>query len=809
MDEEVLRFCLEQVNASRSGKGLELDPVACELAQRHAQTMVEEGILGHVGPDGATPYQRYGLAGYRHHVRESVWGKDGEFGGVDLKELAAEARAGIRARGESKPASSIELATHAGFGVSRTARQFRYVEVIVTKAVELDAVSCPDTLMVPELTLSGTMTRRGAGPFCALAYYDPPPSSGTNDDEEALFYDDFGSERLAVAWPWDFVFEDGAFSTKLRLEPLRPGTYYVQLFVRGDPESIPYAGEVEGVELPGPASAPATGLVLVVVDDAADAAAAADESESESESTMVSSLSERAARSAARAAAREPDGAPLTAVVVVEKGLAPPEGFERKFFGPDDDDVDGGGGGFSLAFKRINIEEFDLAGEEREARVVVDVTVEPEVVTEDYECLDPETRLYARFAPAAEAVGFNAVVDLVVVRGASPHFTLGGGYEQVRVPAAAADGTSFFVCLKREGAGRSAYEEQQRGKIAAVTAAADEDELLDTTLTPEEVRARETERAKEARDAEKKLESEEREREETRKEEKQKEEVQRLLAEKDELLATNADLQRKLAAIMTTTTSKKDDASSSHEAEKQYSDALAAILETKQKAERMQAEADRQTFELQSKLDEKEYTAKKIAESFREFKREIATNAEHSRTGKPIPPRIIKQFEELEMKREAEVEKVRLKHINLRMTLRKLEQTLRAKEQLAEGLHLIDFEQLKIENQTLCEKIEERNDELAKLKKKNAANVQVLTHVKEKLQHVLAHNQKKRAHLADLDKQLAAARDNLTKAKAERDALRARNAKLKQRQGFANSALLVQDFERRKRSPTSRSATRS
>lgn len=46
-------------------------------------------------------------------------------------------------------------------------------------------------------------------------------------------------------------------------------------------------------------------------------------------------------------------------------------------------------------------------------------------------------------------------------------------------------------------------------------------------------------------------------------------------------------------------------------------------------------------------------------------------------------------------------------------------------EELAEGLHLIDFEQLKIENQSLNEKIEERNEELAKLRKKTANTVQV------------------------------------------------------------------------------------
>jgi hypothetical protein len=59
--------------------------------------------------------------------------------------------------------------------------------------------------------------------------------------------------------------------------------------------------------------------------------------------------------------------------------------------------------------------------------------------------------------------------------------------------------------------------------------------------------------------------------------------------------------------------------------------------------------------------------------------------------------------------------------------LQRLEATVREKEQLAEGLHLIDFEQLKIENQSLTEKIEERNEELLKLKRKITTTVQVRT----------------------------------------------------------------------------------
>ena len=58
---------------------------------------------------------------------------------------------------------------------------------------------------------------------------------------------------------------------------------------------------------------------------------------------------------------------------------------------------------------------------------------------------------------------------------------------------------------------------------------------------------------------------------------------------------------------------------------------------------------------------------------------------------------------------------------------------LKKREELAEGLHLIDFEQLKIENQTLNERIQERNQDLHKLKKKTTTMVQILTHTREKL----------------------------------------------------------------------------
>lgn len=160
------------------------------------------------------------------------------------------------------------------------------------------------------------------------------------------------------------------------------------------------------------------------------------------------------------------------------------------------------------------------------------------------------------------------------------------------------------------------------------------------------------------------------------------------------------------------------------------------------------------------------------------------------------------------------------KNNRLRNQLRKLERSLRRKDELSKDLHVIDFEQLKIENQTLNEKIEERNEELLKLRKKTTTTVQVLTHLKEKLQFVAAENKVladnnklylfhltqfflpvkvKQTDLQELENVLSTKRDALTHVKHERDIIRSENARLKQQSGLLGSEDLFRDFEEKKR----------
>merc|ERR1719155_147420 len=169
--------------------------------------------------------------------------------------------------------------------------------------------------------------------------------------------------------------------------------------------------------------------------------------------------------------------------------------------------------------------------------------------------------------------------------------------------------------------------------------------------------------------------------------------------------------------------------------------------------------------------------------------------AENSRTGKKIPEKQLKQIEDNEQALDDELKTVRLRNIVLKHELARLESWLQSKEVLGEGLHLIDFEQLKIENQTLNEKIEERNEELLKLRKKNTQTVQVLTHIKEKLQFVQADNQLQKDNLANLETDLALKRDELAMHKKALDQIRHDRVKLKEKSGLVDSDDLLYDFE--------------
>ncbi|KAK3705171.1 hypothetical protein QZH41_013975, partial [Actinostola sp. cb2023] len=273
------------------------------------------------------------------------------------------------------------------------------------------------------------------------------------------------------------------------------------------------------------------------------------------------------------------------------------------------------------------------------------------------------------------------------------------------------------------------------------------------------------------------------------------------LEERSSLQSLNAQLQHKLAEYF----KKKKSDERQQEIEKSVTDQEQRYLKYMSNLEELQNEEKRerenykiQIEDLKSKCHEKEQTVEDSSAQFTKFKLEVAKQAINSRSGKPISPMDIEQYQSQEVKKELEVTGVRLENIKLRNRLKKREMQLKAKEELAEGLHLIDFEQLKIENQTYNEKIEERNEELLKLRKKITTTVQVLTHLKEKLQFVQAENGDQRSNLRSVEALAAQKRDILTRTKQVRDALRIENVKLRQKCGLLGNEPLLRDYELRR-----------
>jgi len=207
---------------------------------------------------------------------------------------------------------------------------------------------------------------------------------------------------------------------------------------------------------------------------------------------------------------------------------------------------------------------------------------------------------------------------------------------------------------------------------------------------------------------------------------------------------------------------------------------------------------ERQQMEMSAALEEKRRKADEITRTYRSFVVEVAKGAEMSRSGKAVSLRDVKQALADIARKEEELQKVRLRAVQLRARYDKAEATMKSKEQLAEGLHLIDFEQLKIENQSLNEKIEERNEELSKLSRKAMASVLVLTHVKEKLQFVERENMNLSARLEHLDGTLGNKRDTLHDLKLHRDKTRQTVTKMKEQKTTISQPMLIEDLEQQR-----------
>ncbi|XP_017774610.1 PREDICTED: coiled-coil domain-containing protein 96-like [Nicrophorus vespilloides] len=142
-----------------------------------------------------------------------------------------------------------------------------------------------------------------------------------------------------------------------------------------------------------------------------------------------------------------------------------------------------------------------------------------------------------------------------------------------------------------------------------------------------------------------------------------------------------------------------------------------------------------------------------------------------------------------------ELQQLRLQHVKIRNASADLQTTLRAMDRIGDKYTLVEFEQLKMENRTHLDKVEERDEELSKLRKRCHMANQGLAHIREKCSAIEIQIRKLSTTLTDCEDLRIRAREEVNQLKQRRDYYRNETHRLKLSSGLLTKDKLLLDME--------------
>ncbi|KAL9986980.1 hypothetical protein ACROYT_G001210 [Oculina patagonica] len=157
------------------------------------------------------------------------------------------------------------------------------------------------------------------------------------------------------------------------------------------------------------------------------------------------------------------------------------------------------------------------------------------------------------------------------------------------------------------------------------------------------------------------------------------------------------------------------------------------LEELRDEIEKLKDESEKILDNFRAVMEEADIRSAEVKKASYEFERDIVKGAVNQRTNKVIAERVTRYIEDKLRARDTTIEKLRLKNSTLKVQKRKLHMQLKQKEEMGEVLHEVDFNQLKIENQQYLEKIDEKNQDLLRLKLMDGNVQQILNTYKKKL----------------------------------------------------------------------------
>ncbi|XP_063052989.1 coiled-coil domain-containing protein 113-like [Engraulis encrasicolus] len=148
--------------------------------------------------------------------------------------------------------------------------------------------------------------------------------------------------------------------------------------------------------------------------------------------------------------------------------------------------------------------------------------------------------------------------------------------------------------------------------------------------------------------------------------------------------------------------------------------------EMREDLQKLKNTSERVMLNLKATLEEADVQLVEVKKSSNEFDRDVAKVLREKKGAMMGAEKILCYFEDRMRAKDTLVEKLRLKNSALHVQKRKLILQMRQKEEMGEALHEVDFQQLKIENSQYLERIDERNQDLLRLKLMAGNTLQVL-----------------------------------------------------------------------------------
>ncbi|KAI3383017.1 hypothetical protein SNEBB_000976 [Seison nebaliae] len=144
--------------------------------------------------------------------------------------------------------------------------------------------------------------------------------------------------------------------------------------------------------------------------------------------------------------------------------------------------------------------------------------------------------------------------------------------------------------------------------------------------------------------------------------------------------------------------------------------------------------------------------------------------------------------------KETDASDIRYEYSRLRQEIRLVEQKLREKNVISKGYLVVDYDQMKLENQTYVEKLEDRHRDLIKLRYKIHSAIATNSHLKEKIVYFENHLDERRSKKRELEELYQTKANEMSYHRKQKKIIRRKTDKLKQHCGLMVHPRLLRDY---------------